>query len=155
MTTEMMFSIQHYDTSQPLRYLWTNDPSVRARCIHLNYSNIITGKSTSALTDEDIKQVYEDLDEAICQCEAEEIDLKAFINEMVNRFKEEGGKDLVKTVRDLLFLAWRVNQGISCFHHADPRSRPPIHIQEKLSSHRVVGQYRKEVRIRVVFQPSR
>jgi len=104
----------------------------RARCILLNDSNITTGNSIPALTDEDIEYLYGDLEEAIILCEAEEIYMKAFIDLVVNRVKEEGGKDMVQTVHDLLFLAWRVNQGISCFHHADPRSRPPIHIQGKL-----------------------
>jgi hypothetical protein len=120
-----------YDTKIFLLNLLNNDPTARARCILLNDSTCGNEKSTSALTDEDIENLYIDVEFAICECEAEEICLEAFIDLVVNRVEEEGGRGMAATLHRMLWLAWGMNRGKSCFLHSDPQSLPPIHIQER------------------------
>jgi len=38
---------------------------------------------------------------------------------------------MVQTLHRILWLAWGVILGKSCFLNSDPRSLPPVHIQQK------------------------
>jgi hypothetical protein len=128
---EHLAKLNAYDTKQLLLNVLKNDPTARARCILLDDGYANTEKSTSALTDEDVENIYIEVELAICDCEAEEIYLEAFIELMVDRVKESGGEGMVETIHKMLWLAWGMNHGKSCFLNSDPRSLPPVHIQEK------------------------
>jgi hypothetical protein len=128
---EHLAKLNAYDTKQLLLNVLKNDPRARARCILLDDSTTNTEKVTSALTDEDVENLYEDVEIAICECRAEEVYLEAVIDLMVNQVKESGGGGMVRTLHRMLWLAWGMNNGRSCFLNAHPRSLPPVHMQEK------------------------
>ena len=128
---EHLAKLNAYDTKQLLLNVLKNDPTARARCTLLDDGTTHTEKSTSELTDDDVENLYEDVEVAICECRAEEVYLEAVIDLMVNQVKESGGGGMVRTLHRMLWLAWGMNNGRSCFLISDPQSLPPVHMQEK------------------------
>jgi len=85
-----------------------------------------TKKSTSALTDKDLDNLCIEVELAICECEAEEIYLEAFVELVVDRVKESGGEGMVDAVVGLGGESWQ-----ELCPEFRPRSLPPVNIQEK------------------------
>jgi hypothetical protein len=120
-----------HDAQELLYQLLKGDPTARAKFILLSDGKPHDGDSDLTLTTADINDLYEECESLICIMETDDVLLGAVVDAMVINSKEPGGRKLEQSVADLVWMAYTMNHGDSCFIGSRRHAPPPRYLQEK------------------------
>jgi hypothetical protein len=120
-----------HDAQELLYQLLKGDPTARAKFILLSDGKPHDGDSDLTLTLADINDLYEECESSICIMEADDVLLGALVDAMVINSEEPGGRKLEQSVADLVWMAYTMSHGDSCFIGSRRHALPPRYLQEK------------------------